>query len=578
VKTLIVEDDSGMRSLFELLLRRLGHEVTGCSDAELAWETYRQGGYQLIILDWLLPGMDGLELCRRMRSLPYGDTTFILMITARNRPEDLQKALEAGADDYLTKPLDVDLLKVRLTIVEQQVQNLIERKRAEAKLGEIFAQIEKSRDDMLSILNQLCLGTAITDENGYLTFLSMAAQYIFEKSREDTLGVHWVELFPIQDEEKAQLKIMSERPFKLRTKVPVHIETTSGRHYWADIEIHDDPRNPQRKIFFIYDTTEIHDLRRLLDERAQFHDLIGKSESMRLIYKQIQELSKVDSTVLIEGDTGTGKELVARAIHFTSHRKGKPFIAMNCAGLTDSLLGSQLFGHKRGAFTGAVEDHQGLFEAANGGTLFLDEIGDIPMNVQTSLLRVLQEKEITRLGESKPRKIDVRVLAATHRNLNQEVKEGRFRQDLLYRIRVIRINLPALRERREDIPLLVSLFLSQCRAATGKPVLEVGNEAMRKMMEYNWPGNVRELKNAMEFALIHCRGSVIQVEDLPPELTDTGYFNNSPSIPAVKYQDEKEQLQAALIAARGNRTSAARILGISRATLYRRMAELGVEK
>ena len=282
-----------------------------------------------------------------------------------------------------------------------------------------------------------------------------------------------------------------------------------------EVDVQDDPRDPPAKIFFLYDVSEIYDLRRLLNEKAQFHDLVGKSEPMQQVYQQIGDLAKVDSTVLIEGETGSGKELVARAIHASSHRSEKPFVAVNCAGLTESLWGSQLFGHKRGAFTGAISDHQGLFEAANGGTLFLDEIGDIPMNVQTSLLRVLQEQEITRLGESKPRKIDVRVIAATQHNLSEEVAKGRFRVDLLYRIRVARIQLPPLRARREDIPLMVAWFLGQCRAAIGKPVQNLSQEAMQLLLEYSWPGNVRELKSAIEFAVIRCKGSVLQPKISP---------------------------------------------------------------
>jgi transcriptional regulator with PAS, ATPase and Fis domain len=216
-----------------------------------------------------------------------------------------------------------------------------------------------------------------------------------------------------------------------------------------------------------------------LDQRARFDDLLGKSDIMQRVYQQIRDVARVDSTVLIEGETGTGKELVARAIHSSSDRKQKPFIAVNCAGLTDSLLSSQLFGHKRGAFTGAIEDHQGLFEAAHMGTLFLDEIGDIPLNVQNQLLRVLQEREIVRLGETRPRKIDVRVLAATHRKLNEEIAAGRFRSDLLYRIRVARIFIPPLRERREDIPLLAAAFLAQSTAASGKTVEQISLAASR---------------------------------------------------------------------------------------------------
>jgi DNA-binding NtrC family response regulator len=351
----------------------------------------------------------------------------------------------------------------------------------------------------------------------------------------------------------------------------VHVEVPGGRQYWMEIEIQDDPRNHQGNLFFFYDMSEVHDLRCLLDEKSQFQDMIGKSETMQLIYQNIRELAKVGSTVLIEGETGTGKELVARAIHFCSNRKKEPFVALNCAGLTESLLTSQLFGHKRGAFTGAIADCKGLFESANGGTLFLDEIGDIPMSVQTIILRVLQEREITRLGEFKPRKIDVHFLAATHRNLLQEVSKGNFREDLLYRIRVARIQLPTLRGRREDIPLLIDSFLTLLRVEIGKPVQEVSHEAMVILMGYSWPGNVRELKSAMEFAVIRCRGSVVQAEDLPPEILDSLH----PQRRFGKlYGDDRRGFLAALERSGGNRSVAARLLGMSRATFYRRLVDL----
>ena len=248
---------------------------------------------------------------------------------------------------------------------------------------------------------------------------------------------------------------------------------------------------------------------------------------------------------------------------------------VNCAGLTESLLGSQLFGHKRGAFTGAVEDHKGLFEAADGGTIFLDEIGDVPMSVQANLLRVLQEREVVRLGESKPRKIDVRVVAATNRDLTEEVEAGRFRMDLLYRIRVARLSLPPLRERREDIPLLVAWFLGEYRAASGKEVQNVSSEAIRVMMAYEWPGNVRELKSAVEFAVIRCKGMVLSPEDLPSEIVATG--RPMGPMAADEHEDEKGRILAALKSARGNRALAARLLGISRATFYRHMKRLDIE-
>jgi DNA-binding NtrC family response regulator len=302
--------------------------------------------------------------------------------------------------------------------------------------------------------------------------------------------------------------------------------------------------------------------------------MIGKSKPMRQVFQLIQDVARVDSTVLIEGESGTGKELVARAIHQLSRRCNAPFVAINCAGLSDELAASQLFGHRRGAFTGAVNDQQGLFEAAHGGTLFLDEIGDLSLRVQSALLRVLEDNAVLPLGESRPRPVDVRVLTATHRDLVREAAEERFRQDLLYRIRVARVRLPALRQRREDIPILVRGFLADHRASTGKQVDAISDDGMAVLMECDWPGNVRELRNALEFAVVRSRGSILQTEDLPPELLE----QRTESEPGDAGLDASDQLRAALKRARGNRTRAAALLGISRATLYRRLQELGIEE
>jgi DNA-binding NtrC family response regulator len=294
---------------------------------------------------------------------------------------------------------------------------------------------------------------------------------------------------------------------------------------------------------------------------------------MRQVFQTIQDVARVDSTVLIEGETGTGKELVARAIHQLGRRSDAPFVAINCAGLSDELAASQLFGHRRGSFTGAVDDHQGLFEAAHGGTLFLDEIGDLSLRVQTALLRVLEDNAVLPLGESGSRPVDVRVLTATHRDLVDEVAKQRFRQDLLYRIRIARVSLPPLRQRREDLPILVRAFLADHRASTGKQVDAVNDDAMAVMIEYGWPGNVRELRNALEYAVVRARGSILHADDLPPEL----FQRRTDAHPTDLALDDADELRAALKRARGNRTRAAALLGISRATLYRRLRELGID-
>ena len=473
-------------------------------------------------------------------------------------------------------PSQIELLeslkKMTNGMIESVSNEITERKRVEVMLEQMFQSVKKGHDDLLSILNMLRLGIATVDQDGRISFLNQTAQQLMEKSQMEVLGKHWKDLFSFNERDMAQMEDMLENPSKKRPKLQAQVNFHEGRNYWMDIEVREDPRNPQKEILFLYDMSEIYDLRRMLEDKVRFHDLVGKTKAMQDIYQQIREASKVDWTALIEGQTGTGKELVARAIHFSSHRKDKPFIAVNCAGLNDSLLTSELFGHKRGAFTGAVEDHKGFFEMANGGTLLLDEIGDISRNMQTSLLRVLEEKKITRLGESEPRKIDVRVLASTHRDLTHEAEAGRFRPDLLYRIRVARIKLPPLRERREDIPLLVESFLSQSRAATGKAVKHVSSEAMRILLGYAWPGNVRELKSAVDFATLHCKPSVITAEDLPPEIIHATH----PQAGGASHRNEKQRIVEALEAADGNRTVAARELGMSRATLYRRLAHLDI--
>ena len=363
-----------------------------------------------------------------------------------------------------------------------------------------------------------------------------------------------------------------------RKKFVVHFTPPGHSSRWLEIDIHDDPRDTRAKMFFLYDVTEIHTLRKQL--QSEFHDMIGKCQPMQDVYRQIRNLSQVESTVVIEGETGTGKELVARALHDSSPRQDKPFLAVNCAGLTESLLDSQLFGHKKGAFTGANSDHRGFFESAHGGTIFLDEIGDMPSPVQTSLLRVLQEKEITRLGESQPRKVDVRIICATHHDLQEQVAQHAFRADLLYRIRVGRIHLPPLRERQEDIPLLIWAFVGQCRKAMGKLfVQDVSPDALQRLARYPWPGNIRELKSVIEYAVLQCEGDTIQPRHFPPELLESPGtalpVSETTTNTSVK---DRERIVGALKETKGNRARAAQLLGISRATFYRWLDDLDISK
>ncbi len=440
------------------------------------------------------------------------------------------------------------------------------------KLAQAKRALERAHEDLLATLSGLRLGVLIVGEAGEVVYASPAAEQLL--TGVPARGRHWQELLALDPPDAVAIADALERPQEAHARIPVRVTDPGGRRFWLEVDVQPDPRDLARRLVFLYDVSELYDLRRLLDDKVQFHGLVGASRAMQMLYKEIADLGAVDTTVLIEGETGTGKELAARAIHYLSRRRHKPFIAVNCAALTESLLASQLFGHRRGAFTGAVADQTGLFEAAQGGTIFLDEIGDVPPSVQTSLLRVLQEREITRLGETLVRKIDVRVIAASNRDLDRAAAEGRFRQDLLYRIRVVRLVLPPLRERRDDIPLLVAWFLGQARAATGKPVHDVSHEAMAMLLRHPWPGNVRELRSAVESAVIRARGPVVQPADLPAEVR----HHAAPAAGARGTGEEareRQRLTEALTRAGGNRAAAARLLGISRATLYRRLARGG---
>jgi len=288
----------------------------------------------------------------------------------------------------------------------------------------------------------------------------------------------------------------------------------------------------------------------------------------------IDNAAQADAPAVIYGESGTGKELVAKAIHDSGTRRKKPFVKVSCAALNENLLESELFGHVKGAFTGAHRVRIGRFEAAAGGDLFLDEIGDIPLSTQVKLLRVLEENEIERVGDLRPIKVDVRVISATNKDLEALVAQGAFREDLYYRINVIPIYIPPLRERIEDVPLLVQEFFDRVALRTPKPIRSVSPEAMDMLLAYSWPGNVRELRNAIEYAFVLCPGGIIAPEHLPPKLT-RARTNPCPK-PALAGLSEKEVLVEALREANGNQSEAARLLGVSRVTVWKRMKKYGI--
>lgn len=321
-----------------------------------------------------------------------------------------------------------------------------------------------------------------------------------------------------------------------------------------------------------------------LSSRYEQGGLLGRSPVMIGLYKEIARVAPTRSTILIAGESGAGKELVARSIHQHSTRSAGPFVAVNCGALTETLLEAELFGHVRGAFTGAVSDRKGLWEQAAGGTLFLDEVGETSPAFQVKLLRALQEGEIRRVGASRAIQVDARILAATNRNLDQDVKAGKFREDLFYRLSVVTLRVPALRERRTDIPLLAERFLATVLEREGHTSLRLSEETLRTLVAYSWPGNVRELESAIEYAVLHARGNEIVPEDLPEKLQSaqvraaarsplSALFEDLPSLDEL----ERRYLLYILDVASGNRTRAAEILRIDRRTLYRMIERYGIE-
>jgi len=568
---LLVEDNPGDARL----IRELFRDIHGRSFDILTAESFRQAHdrlkastVDLALVDLSLPDSHGLDTFRKLaRSYPSLPQ---VLLTGLNDRETAIQAVREGAQDYLLKG------EVDGHILMRAIDYAIERKHIQAELEAANTRLQKSAEDLHSILNQLHIGTILIDPDGRILHMSVSALRLLGKNGTIPEGRPWQDALGFADHDVHALEGLMQQDE--RKKILVHFTPPGHSPRWLEIDIHDDPRDIRAKMFFLYDVTEIHTLRRQLEDKSQFHDLIGKCRPMQDVYRQIRNLALVDSTVIIEGETGTGKELVARALHDSSPRNDKPFLAVNCAGLTESLLGSQLFGHRKGAFTGAHSDHKGFFESAQGGTIFLDEIGDMPAPVQTSLLRVLQEKEITRLGESQPRKVDVRIICATHHDLQDQVARQTFRADLLYRIRVGRIHLPPLRERQEDFPLLIWAFVGQCRKAMGKLfVQDVGADAMQRLSRYQWPGNIRELKSVIEYAVLQCEGDTIQTRHFPPELLESP----EPALPASEMTTtakDRERLLGALKEAKGNRAKAAQLLGISRATFYRWLDDLNISK
>ncbi len=395
---------------------------------------------------------------------------------------------------------------------------------------------------------------------------------IFNVARERA-GDHWCVLFKTGN--------LNTRRCTIMRKDGTYVQVLKNAS-----PLHDSRGNVIGAVETVTDVTELVEkdrqlaaYRRELRLENSFQGLIGSSSQMRKVFDLIENAAHSDAPVIILGESGTGKELVARAIHQVGERKAGPYVKVNCASLTESLLESELFGHVKGAYTGAYRSREGRFEMARGGDIFLDEIGDLPLSTQVKLLRVLEEKVIERVGDNKPIPVDVRIVSATNRDLPKLVEKGLFRKDFYFRINVIPIVLPRLRDRVEDIPLLAESFFRKTRLKGRKPIEGISKATMDLLLRYPWPGNVRELKSAFEYAFVTCQGRVIEPDHLPPDILKLGRAESDvgPEPECLSKEDlRRQQLVDALERADGNQSAAAALLGVSRVTVWNRMKRYGI--
>ena len=449
-RILIVDDEENLRHLLTVLLKKQGYVVESAADGEEALEKLSGSGYDFVLSDILMPGVDGRGMLKEIvaRELP----STVIMMSAYGTIDTAIECMKLGAYDYISKPFKNDEIILVLKKAEERERLKEENRRLKEELGREFS----------------------------------------------------------------------------------------------------------------------------------FANIISRNPAMQVIFELVRKLCDFKTTVLITGESGTGKELIARAIHFEGVRKSAPFVAVNCAAIPENLLESELFGHVRGAFTDASSDKAGLFEQADRGTLFLDEVGEMPLSLQVKLLRVLQDEEIKRVGGTASKKVDVRVVSATSRNLEEDVASGRFREDLFFRLNVFTITIPPLRERSDDIPLLAGHFLSRFSARFGKSVAGVSAEAMKLLTSYSWPGNVRELENILERGVLLSEGDTLSAAVLPPKLTggaagQTFQLPETLSIRQAGEAMERELIARALESTGGNRTHAARLLEISLRALIYKIKEYGLE-
>lgn len=555
-RILIVDDEITITRLISTILNGDGYQVDVAHSCHDALAMLDQQAFDVIFIDIMLDKTQGGLALLKTATTIFSNSR-VIMMTGYPDVATATEAMRHGAFDYLCKPFDSQQISsiTRHAIENRRLQ--LEREQYRANLEAINRSIS---DAIIMVDSSLCLQhvNESARQCGYTE--ADLGQPIDRLSTSCNGNCHMALAETIRTGQRQELKRIECHGKSNRIRVISIIATPT---------IAEDGSRTGA-VAVIRDETELDTLERQLQQRSRFQTIIGRAPAMQRLFTLIEALADVTSTVLICGESGTGKELVAQALHECGTRKNKPCIKLNCSALPEGLLESELFGHVRGAFTGAIKDKIGRFQKAHGGTIFLDEIGDISPALQIRLLRVLQEREIERVGDSTPIRIDVRIITATHQNLQEKVMRGEFRQDLYYRLNVIRLEIPPLREHLEDIPLLAAHFLQRFSHKFNRNFSNISDEVLSALMAYPWPGNVRELEHLIEHACILSQGSVITSASLPAEfISSTKNLHTHKVVPQAA--QTALELDEALNQTKGNRTEAAKLLGISRRTLYRRL-------
>jgi two-component system, NtrC family, response regulator HydG len=560
-RILVIDDEESIRFTFARFLKAAGHIVATAAGCGEALALLKETRFDLIFADIILEDGTGIDILREIKA--RGLSCPVIMITGDPGVDTATESIRLGAFDYIAKPVNEEsLLGLTRTALKYKAA-YEEKEHYRVNLEAIFRSV---KDAIISV-----------DKEATLIALNEAAISLCAYSRDD-IGKSIHDILPAHCEgrcrEILRMAITNGEPVEME-RIECHQKDSATRVVSArTYPLLDLQGQAAGVVMVVHDETQVVELEKELTEHRQFHRIIGSSEPMQQVYSLIKALANVQTTVLVTGESGTGKELVAEALHLAGDRSHKPLVKVNCSALPENLLEAELFGHVKGSFTGAIRDNEGRFLRADGGTIFFDEIGDISPTIQVKLLRVLEESEFERVGSSVSTKVNVRLIAATNRNLQEKVRLGEMREDLYYRLKVVEIRLPPLRDRREDIPLLLEHFRAKFNAKFKKNITAVSADVLKVFSKYSWPGNVRELEHAMEHAFVLCNQNIITHEHLPQDFMRLPGMRRSSS--AAQEGDIEATTLAALKKTAWNKAKAARLLGLDRVTLYRRIKKFNL--